>query len=131
MLYVQHKFIFDAIGQREDYYWFHFKGLALQRLDPFEALAEIFDFVAGLVQRVPKKPNFVKADLQNSTAILPRKRKFEGEKQISKKLGYLFTFVILLFCLKQLKYRSDPSTTKANAFSAQDDQLGEMMLDRC
>ena len=34
----------------------------------FEALAEIFDFVAGLVQRVPKKPNEMKADLQNSTA---------------------------------------------------------------
>ena len=28
-----------------------------------EALAEIFDFVAGLVQRVPKKPNEMKADL--------------------------------------------------------------------
>ena len=37
-------------------------------LYPFEALAEIFDFVAGLVQRVPKKPNEIKADLQNSTA---------------------------------------------------------------
>ena len=36
---------------------------ALGRLDPFEALAEIFDFAAGLVQRVPKKPNIVKADL--------------------------------------------------------------------
>ena len=34
----------------------------------FEALAEIFDFVAGLVQRVPKKPNEMKADLQSSTA---------------------------------------------------------------
>ena len=33
------------------------------RLYPFEALAEIFDFVAGLVQRVPKKPNEMKADL--------------------------------------------------------------------
>ena len=38
------------------------------RLDPFEALVEIFDFAAGLVQRVPKKPNEMKADLQNSTA---------------------------------------------------------------
>ena len=38
-------------------------GLDLWRLNPFEALAEIFDFVAGLVQRVPKKPNKVKADL--------------------------------------------------------------------
>ena len=35
-----------------------------------EALAEIFDFVAGLVQRVPKKTNAVKSDLQNSTARL-------------------------------------------------------------
>ena len=35
-----------------------------------EALAEIFDFAAGLVQRVPKKPNVIKADLQNSTAWL-------------------------------------------------------------
>ena len=34
----------------------------------FEALAEIFDFAAGLVQRVPKKPSIAKADLQNSTA---------------------------------------------------------------
>ena len=42
--------------------------LSLQRLYPFEALAEIFDFVAGLVQRVPKKPSIMKADLQNSTA---------------------------------------------------------------
>ena len=33
-----------------------------------EALAEIFDFVAGLVQRVPKKPNEMTADLLNSTA---------------------------------------------------------------
>ena len=33
-----------------------------------EALAEIFDFVAGLVQRVPKKINEVKSDLLNSTA---------------------------------------------------------------
>ena len=39
----------------------------LQRLYPFKALAEIFDFVAGLVQRVPKNPNEVKDDLQNST----------------------------------------------------------------
>ncbi len=35
-----------------------------------EALAEISDFVAGLVQRVTKKPNEVKADLLNSTARL-------------------------------------------------------------
>ena len=39
------------------------RRLSLLRLDPFEALAEIFDFVAGLVQRVPKKPNEMKADL--------------------------------------------------------------------
>ena len=45
-----------------------FAKIALQRLDPFEALAEISDFVAGLVQRVLKKPNEMKADLQNSTA---------------------------------------------------------------
>ena len=37
-------------------------------LDPFEALAEISDFAAGLVQRVPKKPSVVLADLLNSTA---------------------------------------------------------------
>ena len=42
--------------------------LYLRSLYPFEALAEIFDFAAGLVQRVPKKPSFAKADLQNSTA---------------------------------------------------------------
>ena len=42
--------------------------LDLWRLYPFEALAEISDFVAGLVQRVPKKPNVMKADLLNSTA---------------------------------------------------------------
>ena len=54
--------------------------LTLPGLYPFEALAEIFDFVAGLVQKVPKKPNEVKADLQNSTAILPRKKRFEEER---------------------------------------------------
>ena len=42
--------------------------LALQMLDPFEALAEISRFVAGLVQRVPKKTSMAKSDLQNSTA---------------------------------------------------------------
>ena len=47
---------------------FHLLILDLRRLYPFEVLAEIFDFVAGLVQRVPKKPNEMKADLQNSTA---------------------------------------------------------------
>ncbi len=39
-----------------------------RRLYPFEDLAEISDFVAGLVQRVPKKTNAVKADLKSSTA---------------------------------------------------------------
>ena len=33
-----------------------------------KALAEIFDFVAGVMQRVPKKPSIAKADLKNSTA---------------------------------------------------------------
>ncbi|WP_036747116.1 hypothetical protein [Peptoniphilus sp. BV3AC2] len=50
------------------------------RFCSLEALAEIFDFVAGLMQRVPKKPSIAKADLQNSTAILPRKRKLEEER---------------------------------------------------
>ena len=43
-------------------------GLALRRLDPFEALAEISRFAAGLVQRVPKKTSIAKSDLLNSTA---------------------------------------------------------------
>ena len=47
---------------------FNLQGLELQRLYQFEALAEISDFVAGLVQRVPKKSNEVKVDLQNSTS---------------------------------------------------------------
>ena len=33
-----------------------------------KVLAEIFDFVTGLVQRVPKKTNEAKFDLLNSTA---------------------------------------------------------------
>ena len=33
-----------------------------------KALAEIFDFAAGLMQRVPKKTSIAKSDLQNSTA---------------------------------------------------------------
>ena len=33
-----------------------------------KALAEISDFVAGLMQRVPKKTSIAKFDLQNSTA---------------------------------------------------------------
>ena len=32
-------------------------------LYPFEALAEIFDFDAGLVQSVPKKTSVAKSDL--------------------------------------------------------------------
>ncbi len=43
-------------------------GLALLMLDPFEALAEISHFAAGLVQRVPKKTSIAKSDLLNSTA---------------------------------------------------------------
>ena len=39
-------------------------------MQSLEALAEILDFVAGLVQRVPKKTNKVKSDLQNTTARL-------------------------------------------------------------
>ena len=45
-----------------------FANIALQRLYPFEALAEISRFVAGLVQRVSKKTSMAKADLLNSTA---------------------------------------------------------------
>ena len=41
-----------------------------QQGEILRSLAEIFDFVAGLVQRVPKKMNKVKSDLQNSTAWL-------------------------------------------------------------
>ena len=39
-----------------------------------KGLAEISRFVADLMQRVPKKPNLMKADLLNTTAILPRKK---------------------------------------------------------
>ena len=45
----------------------YLQGLKTSRV---EALAEISDFVAGLVQRVLKKPIIVKVDLQNSTARL-------------------------------------------------------------
>ena len=45
----------------------YLQGLKTSRV---EALAEIFDFVAGLVQRVPKKTSIAKSDLQNSTARL-------------------------------------------------------------
>ena len=45
-----------------------------------KALAEIFDFVAGLMQSVPKKTSFAKSDLLNTTAILPRKKRFEEER---------------------------------------------------
>ena len=43
----------------------YLQGLKTSRV---EALAEISDFVTGLVHRVPKKPNVMKADLLNSTA---------------------------------------------------------------
>ena len=33
------------------------------RVRSFEALAEIFDFAAGLVQRVPKRMSIAKSDL--------------------------------------------------------------------
>ena len=46
----------------------HLLRIGPRRLYPFEALAEIFDFAAGLVQRVPKKTSIAKSDLQNSTA---------------------------------------------------------------
>ena len=39
-------------------------------MQSLEALAEISDFVAGLVQRVPKKTSIAKSDLLNSTARL-------------------------------------------------------------
>ena len=42
-----------------------------------EALAKIFDFVAGLMQKIPKKPTKGKADWSNLTANLglsPMKR---------------------------------------------------------
>ena len=54
-----------------------------------EALAEIFDFAAGLVQRVPNKPNGMKADLQNSTA-------FQGDNHPpkNKKTVLIVRFII-------------------------------------
>ena len=61
-----------------------FAKTSLLRLDPFEALAEISDFVAGLVQRVPKKPNEVKADLQNSTANFDGKAVSAQDDQTEK-----------------------------------------------
>ena len=76
---------------------FHLHRLDLWRLYPFEALAEIFDFVAGLVQRVPKKTNEMKSDLQNSTAILPRKKDLKKKEYV---LVMCRIFNILLFCLK-------------------------------
>ena len=39
--------------------------------------------------------------------------------------------ILIFFWNIRVKYGSDPSTPKANAFSAQDDQLGRIMLDRC
>ena len=46
------------------------------------------------MQSVPKKSNEMKADLQNLTAILPRKRKFEGERIW---LGYVKKIYLNLF----------------------------------
>lgn len=46
------------------------------------------------MQSVPKKPNIVKADLLNTTAMLPRKRKMEG-KRID--LGYVKDIYLHLF----------------------------------
>ena len=66
-------------------------------LYPFEALVEISDFATGLVQRVPKK-ELREADLQNSTAS-------QGDCSCEG-------------CLLR-----DPSTTKADAFFAQDDRV--------
>ena len=59
------------------------------------------------MQRVPKKPNEVKVDLQNSTAS-------QGD------------------CSWEDNLYRDPSTSKANAFFfAQDDQMGVLSLDKC
>ena len=59
-----------------------------------KALAEIFDFVAGLMQRVPKKTNAVKSDLQNSTAKLPRKKRFEGERIYFKEVYDIYLHLL-------------------------------------
>ena len=53
-------------------------------MQSLEALAEISDFVAGLVQRVPKKPSEVKADLQNSTVRLWKQDASATKDLISK-----------------------------------------------
>ena len=48
--------------------WEGFRSIGINHLQVLknllvEALAEIFDFLAGLVQSVPKKPNEMKPDL--------------------------------------------------------------------
>ena len=53
---------------RRIFIFFDVNGLNIGQI--VEALAEIFDFVAGLVQRVPNKASIAKLDLQNSTARL-------------------------------------------------------------
>ena len=54
--------------------WIHCRSMGCNhrhhlKTSRFKALAEIFDFAAGLVQRVPKKTSIAKADLQNSIAF--------------------------------------------------------------
>ena len=46
------------------------------------------------MQSVPKKPNEMKADLLNTTAILPRKKRFEEERIC---LGYVNDIYLNLF----------------------------------
>ena len=55
-----------------------------------KALAEIFDFVAGLMQSVPKKTSIAMSDLLNTTAILPRKKNFEEERISFKEVLYIY-----------------------------------------
>ena len=55
--------------------WEGFRSIGINHLQVLknllvEALAEIFDFVAGLVQSVPKKTSVAKSDLLNTTARL-------------------------------------------------------------
>ena len=58
----------------------------------------------------------MKADLLNLTAKLPRKKDLKKKEYVLKSIGYLFTFIILHFCINWVKYRSDPSTPKATPF---------------
>ena len=67
-----------------------------------EALVEFFDFAAGLVQRVPKKPNIVKADLLNTTAMPPRKRKFEVERIGFGYVKDIYLYLFYVFVLDRL-----------------------------